>query len=399
MRFVGIASLALALACSRTDSRSAPDAAAGDAAVTVAPSASVGKPSPSQLGAFSSALAEGRELGHAKRWSEAVTALERALALEPDNVVALNELGWAAFNANDDLRARRANARALALHPAPELEAQALYNEARRLEGLGQLERARGLYERSLAARYNESVQSRLDALLGGDAGAALRHDSGARPAPAQAVPCTTAPGDESELRRCLEAYVAGSTSEPFFFEPETASGVPAGLLLFRVGAAGTEPSQKSLLLVSPGTSGLLPIALIGPAYGNTELTLSGFEKKGPNTWFVTALLSRVEQGMSGLEVREESTELLTVCVLAASARCPLQVPLRTRSKLAFPNLGDLDADERTLVSNRVRDLGAPYDRQTQLAAVLTGTTLRISLTSGNKEDVPRGLLGSHSLR
>ena len=397
MRLVGLASLGLLLACTRDDVRASADAAT-DAGVAVppAPSASAGKPSRTQLGAFSHALAEGRDLGHDKRWPEAVTAFEKALALEPENVVALNELGWAAFNAGDDTRAKRANARALALHPPPELEAQALYNEGRRLEALGQLDRAKSAYERSLAARENDAVQKRLDGLFVTDAGVKLAPDAGA---PSAKVPCTSAPGDEPELRRCLEAYVAGSTSEPFFFAPEAASGLPPGILLFRFGAAGKTPVQTSFALVAPTKTGLLPLALIGPAYGTTALKMVGFEKKNPTTWFVTATSSRIDQNLSGLEVREESSELLTVCVVGAAPSCPVQVPLRLRSKLAYPNASDLDADEQAVVQDRIRDLGPPYDHQTQLAAALLGNNVQVTLTSGKKEDVPHGVLGAHSLR
>jgi len=56
---------------------------------------------PEELREYRQKLEAGRKLARAKKWGEAVTAFEAALAVVPMDSRALSELGWAAFQAGD----------------------------------------------------------------------------------------------------------------------------------------------------------------------------------------------------------------------------------------------------------------------------------------------------------
>lgn len=401
-------------ACSRSEQASEPTPDASATAVaSSAPHDAAAPPAPRT---FSQLLAEGRAHARDKRWSEATAAFERASRLEPDNVTALCELGWAALNAGDDARAKAANERALASNPTPAQEAQALYNEGRRVEGLGKPDEARALYERSLAARDNDVVQKRLDALASGhdagagtDAGPMASADAGPAPRNQHATaPCGDVARAESELRACLERLEPAPSGATFYYaaEPDVV-GLPSGLRVIRYGAA-IAPRGKprsTLLLLGERHGALLPLASLGSGFESSggarrDVHFERAEKKHERVWFVRSLQRRLDQGLGGLEVKEDSIELTTVCVLGAEAHCPLQLPVATREKLAYPNLADLDATERAAVEARIADLGPPFDKKTQLGLSLdkNGTSLMVTLLGGKREDVPRGVLGAHPL-
>lgn len=408
MKTAALASLVLVLACSRGERESAAVVDAGPIPAASTPAAS-SKPSTEKPTTFSRALVEGRAHAREKRWSDAVAAFERALALEPDNVVVLNELGWAAFNAGDDTRAQRANERALALSPTPAQEAQALYNEGRRLEALGKLDLARSMYERSLAARDNEVVQKRLES-LDRDAGSPIADASAPARSNKSLAPCATSARSEAELRTCLEGVEPTPTGQTFFFEPEPdVSGLPAKTRIVRFGTKSDarKRTRSTLLLVAEVGPDWLPLATLGSGFETStsarrEASFGNAEKKADHVWFFHSTQRRLDQSLGGLEVKEDSTELLTVCVLDDGApTCPVQLPLATRDKLAYPSLQDLDATEQATVKDRIRDLGPPYDKRTKLSVSVDkpGTALIVTLSLGKQEDVPRGVLGTHALR
>lgn len=420
MRSAVLATLAILVGCSRGEppsGTSRTDAAALPAdGLPVLPASDAAAAATPGLPSFSRALAEGRAHGHARRWAEAVVALERAQALEPDNAVVLVELGWAAFNAGNDAVAQRANERALAANPTPAQRAQALYNEGRRLEAAGHLDDARAAYEGSLAARDSDAVQKRLES-LGQDAGtAAPPLDAGAplRPRAASKVPCPAAHADEAALRTCLEKTVheaSARTGGTFFFQTEPdLEGVPPKLRVVRFGE-GTETARhlrSTLLLLAETPRGLLPLATLGSGHepplpaARTQVSWKGSEKKPSGVWFLRSRQSRIGQELGGLEVKEDTVEYLTACVLAdGEPDCPVQIPITTREKLAYPNPSDLDADEQRAVSERIRDLGPAYDRTTQLLPTLdkAGRTLTVTIATGRREDIPRGVVGVHPLR
>jgi len=98
-------------------------------------------------------------------WSEAMSELEEATRLDPDNAWAHSEASNA-YNKlsrhNDAIRAARAALRAGA---TDRLRGAASYNLGRAHEALGQRREAISAYEASVRARPNKSVQRRLNGL------------------------------------------------------------------------------------------------------------------------------------------------------------------------------------------------------------------------------------------
>lgn len=110
-------------------------------------------------------LRAGRAHAKGKRWGEAVTEFEAALAAVPLDDRALSELGWAAFQAGDHEKAEKANADSVRVSSQPDLKAASLYNLGRVAEERGDRDRAAALYADSLVLRPSKAVVKRLVAL------------------------------------------------------------------------------------------------------------------------------------------------------------------------------------------------------------------------------------------
>jgi hypothetical protein len=160
---------------------------------------------------YAARLRAGRAHAKAKRWGEAVSEFEAALAAIPNDDRALSELGWAAFQAGDHAKAEKANADSVRVSSQPELKAASLYNLGRVAEARGDVDRAAALYADSLALRPNKTVVKRLVAL----------GKSAPRPDPfslmAEETPCTAAVEGPDLVCDCLkkiEAYEEDFTIE-----------------------------------------------------------------------------------------------------------------------------------------------------------------------------------------
>ena len=140
-------------------------------------------------------LSTGRKLARARKWGEATVELEAALAAIPMDGRALSELGWAAFQAGDHARARKASADAVRVTSEPALKAASLYNLGRIAEAQGDATSAARSYTESLALRPSKTVVARLTAL------------GGKPPAPGAAPeqPCAT-PTSREAVCDCLVA-------------------------------------------------------------------------------------------------------------------------------------------------------------------------------------------------
>ncbi len=114
---------------------------------------------------YAARLRAGRTHAKAKRWGEAVAEFEAALVAIPMDDRALSELGWAAFQAGDHVKAEKANADSVRVSSQPELKAASLYNLGRVAEARGDRDRAAALYADSLVLRPNKTVVKRLVAL------------------------------------------------------------------------------------------------------------------------------------------------------------------------------------------------------------------------------------------
>lgn len=123
-----------------------------------------------QASAFREQLAAGRKAVKAKDYASGIAALEGALKIDPNHAAALAELGWADYLAGNLERAQRHTERAIAGGASDRTRGAALYNLGRILEDRGEKDEAATAYQRSLALRPNDVVQTRLASLTAGGA-------------------------------------------------------------------------------------------------------------------------------------------------------------------------------------------------------------------------------------
>jgi tetratricopeptide (TPR) repeat protein len=118
-----------------------------------------------QGSSFREQLAAGRQAVKDKKYAEGITAFTAALKIDPNHAATLAELGWAAYLAGDLDTARRNTELAIAGDATDRTRGAALYNLGRILEDRSDKDGAAAAYQRSLALRPNEVVQTRLTTL------------------------------------------------------------------------------------------------------------------------------------------------------------------------------------------------------------------------------------------
>ena len=300
-------------------------------------------------------------------------AFEEAVAIAPDDARAESELGWAALNAGDLAKARRATDAALAAVDAerpdgrgckrppcatsdPTLKAQSLYNSGRIAEASGDLRAAERAYRASLALRPNDVVERRL-AELGQGPSASLE--------PPLGTSCLKARG-VAEACACLEAEAPGERCAERK-EPRLAS---TNLLLLERG--------KALFVAARVEGGVLLAA--GLSRG-AVVAIDPARRAGDDRVVVFRATTRDELDAldaGALEAdADASTELARAtaifCVVDRASRpCPLAIPTMIRR-----------GDARTRLDAILRPDG----------------TVDVVLREGKDSDVPRGVLGARSLR
>ncbi len=176
----GYVAIALLVACKGASAPPVATAPAdgGDHAPSVvatpATDAGVGKGPPAvpvtapvAFASYGEALAAGRTLAKdpAQR-AVAKAAFAAALTLQPEDAVALSELGWLEFQLGELDAALATTARAIAAAQEPRLLAASFYNRGRILEAQGERDGASEAYRASLNLRPNDTVAARLDALV-----------------------------------------------------------------------------------------------------------------------------------------------------------------------------------------------------------------------------------------
>jgi tetratricopeptide (TPR) repeat protein len=144
---------------SPTADKKAPDVVATRPNPDLAPAAKT--PSPE----FLEHLKTGRKYEASRQWPQAVAEFEAALKVFPDEPRAVNELGWAAFQAGDLEKAKKANEQALAGSVTPQQKGAALYNMGRVAEAAKDFKAAIDFYKRSVEVRPNSEAERRLKGL------------------------------------------------------------------------------------------------------------------------------------------------------------------------------------------------------------------------------------------
>lgn len=370
-------SLLAAAACSRDDSTSTPKlkptASPPPAKVASAdtpaprPSASAAPSiSPEARKAYAAHLQQGRKLAADKRWGEATAELEKALENVPRDPRALVDLGWAAFQAGDAKKARRASRDALRRAPDAETKAKALYNLGRIAEADGKRDEAAKAYGESLRLRPNETVQRQLDALSKPTPAPSAQASATTSVTTAAPLPCTSA-SPMDELTACI-GKATRLVDDPDVDDarpPEVVplEGAPDGLSKrIAIVRAPESRMEEQFLLVASSLRGWTTVAELvrtfNPgAFGIMEEAsfpkIEIREHKGNKVLWLEVLRSRHDSDMGVDEEESEEARDVVLCLLADERRrettCPLKLPLSTSYKRSRMGLGDLDDETKKL--------------------------------------------------
>lgn len=412
-RLVLALSFALLLTgCPKSDGRGGPDASAGavkPAALDASAVADAGTPADAgrgDAGGLSSKaraqvvhdIAEGRKLARAKDWPGAAKAFERAVATAPDDVHALADLGWSAFQAGDLARAEQVNKRALAHAKDPKTRAPILYNIGRVAEARGDKDAAKKAYTESLALRDNAEVKSRL-ASLGGAGNDAT------------GLTCPQSFASNTELCACLKTH----KDDVFTMDtPPICKPAPVSLSLgdTRLGVIlwGAENlGEKAHLLTVKEGDKLRVVAELGRDYEpgafgvHNEAEVKGAEKRKVNGHEIVVVRSEQhdsDSNLGGIELCTRDAKLETVCSLGAtpgSSKCTPAIPVEVESGCGIgvePDESELDDDTRKEVAEVKKN--ATHSRATTAWTVSNDGTVMVTLKEGAKDLVDPSVLRSH---
>jgi tetratricopeptide (TPR) repeat protein len=280
---------------------------------------------PEQRKQFLAHLKAGRKHENAKEWAPAVTEFEAALAVAPGDARASSELGWAAFQAGDYAKAKKANVDALAGATDAKQKGAVLYNMGRVAEAQNDAKAAANLYQQSVAVRPNKAVSERL-AKLG----------QAAAPPTKEALPCA-APEPLADVCGCLakqppdKVFESGFASDDDKPECEAVDSAKVqGAQLVRVYL----PDHSMYYLAADTGQGWSVIERVGEAIelgrNNDELEVKSFVDKKVGDGRVLWLEYEDHHSYMGGGTEEEDKEhVVRLCVLAPGApRCVVRAPL-----------------------------------------------------------------------
>ena len=340
-------------------------------------------PSAAQLAAAHSHMKAGWAAEKAKRWPEAVSEFESALAVTPSNSKALAELGFSAMFANELAKAKQADEQVVRLAKEPKLKAAALYNLGLALEKLGDRDGAQNALVQSIDLRPNATVSAEL-AKLG-----AVTVDPEA--CPSDKTPC-----------QCAVAFATG------------------GLPLNSDGAAGACEESKDIKSPVPGWH----VYTVDVGFATLDelldernhlVTRVGEDDKSMRSSGDTTLAKSELQTVGGhrvvrLEVHDMSfsqtmdeqdnvtdysTErtLVTICAIG-DAKVATQCGLvdAPQSFVETTDMSTLEAEgsgKPTKHEERVRTLAI---------ALADAGTITVKVAKGKPDDFPANVLGSHKL-
>ncbi|UQA56775.1 tetratricopeptide repeat protein [Polyangium aurulentum] len=379
---------------------------AGAVSSTAAPAkkkrASGPAPDPEKLRDYRKHLAEGRRLAGASKWADAVKEIEQALAAIPGDAPALVELGWAAFNAGDTARARKANEEALRGTTSPKIKAMALYNLGRVAEAQKDPTRAREHYTRSLELRPSEAVEKRLAELEKRER--SPKPVAGASAAP---LPCQAPLSRVDDVCNCLGRPDPEDTG-PRSCEALKEVKMPRDDL--RILLVEAPPFRSFYWLVARNEKGWAPVASLGQTYNPgafgifEELDVVSVSEKtagSSKVLWVETKKDRHDTDMGIDEYEEESFRVVTLCALPEGDRkstsCPLQVPVEIRQKRERLGNPDFIPDE---VTRPLMTKGLPLSTATDLAIeLLPDGRVEVKVKSGTPSADLKPLLGIHALR
>jgi tetratricopeptide (TPR) repeat protein len=342
-------------------------------------------------------LAAGRKHAKDKRWGEAVTEFEGALAAIPMDGRALSELGWVAFQAGDHAKARKANADAVRVTHDRELKGASLYNLGRVAEAQSDASGAARFYRESMALRPHKAVAARLAAL------------GKKPPAPGEAAleaPCAE-PAAQAAVCDCLKKSVEPEEGEAVACEVVDDVVLPEGAVIARVDQSSTEHQFYLLVEGKRGwaVAGLLTSLYDGGVAGvYNELEWDKVLEKRPTkarVLWIETVQGGYDHDAGINESESHTTRMLTLCVLegARSGRpsCPLQVPLFYEYDRDI--LIEEDEDQLSAEDKKLHTPGLPIQERRKLDVKLADDgTVTVVLVEGKADEIVKPLLGTRKI-
>ena len=244
-------------------------------------------------------LAEGRRATRARRYPDAIRALEGAREIDPGDGPALGELGWALFHAGRLDEASARTQEALASTYDATRRAMLLYNMGRIAEASNAPESAADLYQASLLLRPSNAVAARLRA-TGGDAdftdatrSLAQRLSTSVGTRREQASPCPeSTPDDESgdedydeDMIECDVNAVEGSSPELQWMLVTTSMDVGSSETIYSLWAR-TRSGLYEIAQLTRDWRGMWGGEMVS---GSVELNLAQLVPGGPMELVATA--------------------------------------------------------------------------------------------------------------
>ncbi len=381
-------------------SASADAAPPRDAAPAPAPPAArLPPPTKAARRAYRQHLAAGRKHAAARAWGEAVTEFEAALAALPHDGRALSELAWAAFNAGDHDKARKAGRESVLAANDPKVKASSLYNLGRVEEATAHKEQAAKLYRDSLALRPNKTVAEHLAGLgkevAGEDGGDDEKFCVEPRPA--------------DQVCACIGSF-AGYWDKDVPAEERSCTLEPVGAVAgVRIARARMSQDSESVLLVAQVGSGWSVVATLEDTYNpgafgifeDWKLVSTHSEPHGARRLVKVVTEHHRQDSDAGIqEVESEDETHLTLCVLdGTSASCPLRLPVKSSYRRERLELGDSDEDELDEETRKMQTPGLPIHLESQLrVSVGEDGVATVVLEKGSADEELEPLLGPHRL-
>jgi len=343
-------------------------------------------------------LRAGRKLGKQERWGEAVVELEAALVAIPMDGRALSELGWAAFQAGDYDKAKKANQDSARVAVNPKVKAASLYNLGRVAEAMKDNKAAAGYYRESLKLRPHKAVAARLEK-LGGEPPVPGSADT-------ESLPCVAPVASPEQVCACLgKQYEAAEEDGGGQCEKVPFVG-PDEVGVVRVEISDSQEFEYFLLYQT--AKGWVTIADLGYLFAGgiagieNEMEVSEIVKKsaGPRSVLWVEVLSSGHDNDLGIaEVEFYDNTRVTLCVLADEGApvCPLQLPLSssyTREELDEDIAGEVEEDVADL---RTPGLPIHTERAFEVRLGEDGTAT-VVLVKGEADPETKPMLGPHKL-
>lgn len=366
-----------------------------------APHAPTVRLSPEERRVLRTKLAEGRALGKAGKWGEAVKTFESVPERTRDGAL-LSELCYAAYKDGQFQKADDTCTTARGVVHDANLRAQLLFNSGLVREAQGEWAKASRLHAESLSLRPNATVAKHLDEAKKKAAGAAPKED------------CTRPFASITDACVCLRQrrfdwilpFLQPDATKVVCEEQTTPTSVNARSVILTADDPKDASNDMKFLFVKDGPMW----RRMPPENGNYEPGAMGihntaaFEKLeektvAGNAWLLAyATYDFNDYNLGGIELYRSSGRQVTPCRLGPKPRCGTTVVLSDESSLSHDDNGDDTSPEARAELAEMKKLDYNRRYETELVLGDDGDSYTVTLKSGDVKLVPSDLIGKHKL-